>query len=180
MLSREQQIEACPTPAYHKTHRYCPSCPWTEDDNKTTEERAREAIARALSVMGHDLQPSGQIGASDIDDEHSPTCRRCAGGEALNTLAAAEARAEAAEERYEAMITEAARLRGILDHREGRIHELAAERDAAEREVERLREALTQAPAPEHVTHDRVGGRSYARWYDDRRTPALLADRGQA
>lgn len=25
------KITACPTPAYHETHRYCPSCPWTED-----------------------------------------------------------------------------------------------------------------------------------------------------
>lgn len=24
------KISACPTPVYHETHRYCPSCPWTE------------------------------------------------------------------------------------------------------------------------------------------------------
>ena len=24
-------IAACPTPVYHETHRYCPSCPWTEE-----------------------------------------------------------------------------------------------------------------------------------------------------
>ena len=23
----------CPTPQYHRTHRYCPSCPWTEADD---------------------------------------------------------------------------------------------------------------------------------------------------
>lgn len=25
-------IASCPTPVYHETHRYCPSCPWTEAD----------------------------------------------------------------------------------------------------------------------------------------------------
>lgn len=25
-------IANCPTPMYHDTHRYCPSCPWTEDE----------------------------------------------------------------------------------------------------------------------------------------------------
>ena len=25
-----EQIANCPTPEYHSTHRYCPSCPWTE------------------------------------------------------------------------------------------------------------------------------------------------------
>jgi hypothetical protein len=29
---RQAQIAACPTPVYHQTHRYCPSCPWTEAD----------------------------------------------------------------------------------------------------------------------------------------------------
>jgi hypothetical protein len=28
---RDAAIAACPTPVYHETHRYCPSCPWTED-----------------------------------------------------------------------------------------------------------------------------------------------------
>jgi hypothetical protein len=26
----EIEVAACPTPYYHETHRYCPSCPWTE------------------------------------------------------------------------------------------------------------------------------------------------------
>jgi hypothetical protein len=26
-----QAITECPTPGYHETHRYCPSCPWTEN-----------------------------------------------------------------------------------------------------------------------------------------------------
>lgn len=32
-LSAEDRarIAACPNRAYHDTHRYCPSCPWTED-----------------------------------------------------------------------------------------------------------------------------------------------------
>jgi hypothetical protein len=25
-------VDECPTPVYHQTHRYCPSCPWTERD----------------------------------------------------------------------------------------------------------------------------------------------------
>lgn len=29
---RAAAIAACPTPVYHETHRYCPSCPWTEAD----------------------------------------------------------------------------------------------------------------------------------------------------
>lgn len=26
--------EDCPTPEYHRTHRYCPSCTWTEAEDK--------------------------------------------------------------------------------------------------------------------------------------------------
>jgi len=33
---RVAAIAACPTPVYHETHRYCPSCPWTEDDGVPT------------------------------------------------------------------------------------------------------------------------------------------------
>lgn len=29
----QERIAACPTPVYHETHRYCPSCPWTERDD---------------------------------------------------------------------------------------------------------------------------------------------------
>ena len=25
-----EAVGNCPTPGYHETHRYCPSCPWTE------------------------------------------------------------------------------------------------------------------------------------------------------
>jgi hypothetical protein len=32
------EIEAaCPTPEYHATHRYCPSCPWTEPQEPSIE-----------------------------------------------------------------------------------------------------------------------------------------------
>lgn len=37
---KEQAIKNCPTPEYHVTHRYCPSCPWTElhiTDARVTE-----------------------------------------------------------------------------------------------------------------------------------------------
>lgn len=30
-------IAACPTPEYHETHRYCPSCPWTETLPETAD-----------------------------------------------------------------------------------------------------------------------------------------------
>ena len=30
---RWAMIVLCPTPSYHETHRYCPSCPWTEADD---------------------------------------------------------------------------------------------------------------------------------------------------
>ena len=28
---RQAEIAACPTPVYHRTHNYCPSCPWRID-----------------------------------------------------------------------------------------------------------------------------------------------------
>ena len=30
MGTYDEAVAACPTPEYHLTHRYCPSCPWTE------------------------------------------------------------------------------------------------------------------------------------------------------
>lgn len=27
----ELAVADCPTPVFHETHRYCPSCPWTEN-----------------------------------------------------------------------------------------------------------------------------------------------------
>lgn len=33
-LKTQEVIDAvanCPTPMFHETHRYCPSCPWTEE-----------------------------------------------------------------------------------------------------------------------------------------------------
>ena len=29
----EDPQRPCPTPEYHDSHRYCPSCPWTERDD---------------------------------------------------------------------------------------------------------------------------------------------------
>ncbi len=31
---RVAAVASCATPAYHETHRYCPSCPWTEADRE--------------------------------------------------------------------------------------------------------------------------------------------------
>lgn len=33
-LTDEQRraIANCPMPVYHQTHRYCPACPWTEEN----------------------------------------------------------------------------------------------------------------------------------------------------
>jgi hypothetical protein len=31
IVGSNPEIDNCPTPMYHETHRYCPSCPWTED-----------------------------------------------------------------------------------------------------------------------------------------------------
>ncbi len=43
-------------------------------------------------------------------------------------------------------------------------------------EAARYREALERAPTPEHVGHDKVGARSYARWYDGLRRAAVGGD----
>lgn len=32
-------IEGCPTPEYHDTHRYCPSCGWREETLRERMER---------------------------------------------------------------------------------------------------------------------------------------------
>ena len=42
------QIAACPTPEYHQTHRYCPSCPWTEALNRP----------QCLALLEHATNPS--------------------------------------------------------------------------------------------------------------------------
>lgn len=43
-MDEATRIANCPTPGYHETHRYCPSCPWTEPrptrDDLTGKERA--------------------------------------------------------------------------------------------------------------------------------------------
>jgi ribosomal protein L37E len=36
-------IERCPTRVYHETHRYCPSCPWTEEIEAQYREQLRAA-----------------------------------------------------------------------------------------------------------------------------------------
>lgn len=34
----EAAVAGCPTPQYHGTHRYCPSCPWNETGYPLGEE----------------------------------------------------------------------------------------------------------------------------------------------
>ncbi len=34
-----EAIKNCPTPFYHETHLYCPSCPWTEEVQKEPDQR---------------------------------------------------------------------------------------------------------------------------------------------
>lgn len=41
MMTEQELIEACPTPVYHETHRYCPSCPWTEEREAATQYEDR-------------------------------------------------------------------------------------------------------------------------------------------
>lgn len=58
---RGEKIANCPTPYYHDTHRYCPSCPWTEEDSMTDKERAHKRAERIrdtcadLHGQGHDV-----------------------------------------------------------------------------------------------------------------------------
>lgn len=33
----------CPTPEYHETHRYCPSCDWRDTDHEAAEHDRRRA-----------------------------------------------------------------------------------------------------------------------------------------
>ncbi len=38
-------MRRCKTPYFHETHRYCPSCPWTEDDDEALASRPGEEQA---------------------------------------------------------------------------------------------------------------------------------------
>lgn len=52
-----EQIAACPTPSYHKTHRYCLSCPWTETpagNSIPTLETVRAKLERHGSLFASD------------------------------------------------------------------------------------------------------------------------------
>lgn len=33
--SNDEAVKNCPTPAYHQTHRYCPSCPFVYEEPKS-------------------------------------------------------------------------------------------------------------------------------------------------
>lgn len=51
----DEAMAACPTPIYHETHRYCPSCPWTEEGPLDAASQGDavdplEAIARAVAT----------------------------------------------------------------------------------------------------------------------------------
>lgn len=37
--------EDCPTPSYHETHRYCPSCSWVEPQEPTASGIDRAIVA---------------------------------------------------------------------------------------------------------------------------------------
>lgn len=38
--------EDCSEPFWHDTHRYCPACSWTEDYDKTDDEKVAEYVAK--------------------------------------------------------------------------------------------------------------------------------------
>lgn len=46
MRSIAEQIADCPTPVYHATHNYCPSCPWTIE-----VENPPSAVVKAVRVL---------------------------------------------------------------------------------------------------------------------------------
>jgi hypothetical protein len=43
-------IDACPSQAYHSTHRYCPSCPWTEQTDGRRCDTPTKKSARYRDV----------------------------------------------------------------------------------------------------------------------------------
>lgn len=52
--------ENCPTPEYHETHRYCPSCSWTEDYEEDQQAQAIDekecyGVGVQVSVAQHAL-----------------------------------------------------------------------------------------------------------------------------
>lgn len=49
-----EKIAACPTPEYHKTHRYCPSCPWQEPQD-TPEAGTPSGSANVIADIAQAL-----------------------------------------------------------------------------------------------------------------------------
>ncbi len=50
-----EEVENCPQPYWHKTHRYCPACPWTENYDKVCDKPTKNH-ARIKDVGGlHDV-----------------------------------------------------------------------------------------------------------------------------
>jgi hypothetical protein len=44
----------CTTPEYHETHRYCPTCTWTEDDDWKPRYLVRKAPGVGGNPIPHD------------------------------------------------------------------------------------------------------------------------------
>lgn len=55
---QDRMIADCPTPIYHETHRYCPSCPWTEDYGKPTN---RYQVPLLLNVDAGDADQARRL-----------------------------------------------------------------------------------------------------------------------
>lgn len=55
---RQAAIADCPTPVFHTTHRYCPSCPWTEPD---AEAPPSPLVGDAPDTSGIVLPDDGYI-----------------------------------------------------------------------------------------------------------------------
>jgi hypothetical protein len=47
MSTEQVDLTECPTPIYHETHYYCPSCSWREQ-RPSRRDRTEEAIVAAL------------------------------------------------------------------------------------------------------------------------------------
>lgn len=76
---RAAAIAACPTPVYHETHRYCPSCPWTEDDERPAPHGFTYRIHATFAIEAASADDAERaIRSALLDDDLAPswTCER--------------------------------------------------------------------------------------------------------
>jgi DNA modification methylase len=76
---RVSTIAECPTPQYHKTHRYCPSCPWAEGKNERTGDRRKAGFnerwdaAEDSQAAGRNVRSVWEIATQPYPEAHFAT-----------------------------------------------------------------------------------------------------------